>query len=99
MSGSLFLLIAFAFAGLVFVNIYIRVKVLRLYRKLVKNEVQFETSDLLNIERMETEIVPKYPEDANTIRQFVRHIKYSIRIAICIIILISIFGGLLMYYR
>lgn len=99
MSSSLFLLIAFAFAGLLFINIYIRVKVLKLYRKLVKNQVQFETTDLLNIERMESEIVPRYPADADTIREFVKHIKYSIRIAISIVVLISIFGGLLMFYR
>lgn len=99
MSGNLFLIIAVSFAGLLFLNVFVRIRVLKLYRKLVKNRVQFETNDLLNIKRMETEVIPQYPEHEETIRQFVRQIKFSIRIAIGLIVLISIFGALLMLYR
>ena len=99
MSGNLFLILIVSFVGLLFLNIYIRLRVLKLYRRLVKNRVQFETNDLLNVKRMETEVIPKYPEHEDTIRQFVRQIKFSIRIAIVLVVLISIFGALLMLYR
>ena len=48
---------------------------------------------------MEEEIYPKYPQSKADIEAFVGHIRKSMNIASILIALITIFGGILMYYR
>ena len=49
------------FAAMVFLNVYFRVKVLKSYKVLVQNRVEFGAAHLFNRKKMETEIYPKYP--------------------------------------
>lgn len=87
------------FAAMLFLNIYFRVRVFKTYKKLVQNRVEFGASHVFNKEKMETEVMPKYPHMREEIETFVRHLQYSIRMATVLIALITIFGGILMYYR
>ncbi|MCB0585000.1 MAG: hypothetical protein KDD06_06725 [Phaeodactylibacter sp.] len=87
------------FVAMLFLNIYFRVKVLRTYRKLVDNRVEFGAAHLFNREKMEAEIMPQYPHMRREIEDFVNHIQYSIRMATVLIALITLFGGILMYFR
>ncbi len=87
------------FLAMLFLNIYFRVKVLKTYRRLVENQVEFGAAHLFNRKKMEEEIYPKYPEMKKDIDIFVRHIRYSIRMATVLIALITLFGAILMYYR
>ncbi|MCP3929890.1 MAG: hypothetical protein GY705_12415 [Bacteroidetes bacterium] len=87
------------FLAMLFLNIYFRVKVLKTYRRLVENRVEFGAAHLFNRKKMEEEIYPKYPEMKKDIDIFVRHIRYSIRMATVLIALITLFGAILMYYR
>lgn len=87
------------FVAMLFVNIYFRVKVLKSYKKLVQNRVEFGVAHLFNKSKMEAEIYPKYPHMQTEIDTFVRHIQYSIRMATVLVTLITLFGGILMYYR
>lgn len=87
------------FIAMLFVNVYFRVKVLRSYRTLVQNRVEFGAAHLFNQEKMETEIMPKYPHMRKEIETFVSHIRYSMRMATVLIALITLFGAILMYYR
>ena len=48
----LFLMIGI-FVALLFLNIYVRVKVLGFYKVLVQNQVQFDTSHFFNKSKME----------------------------------------------
>jgi hypothetical protein len=48
---------------------------------------------------MAAEILPKYPAQREDILLFVRHIHYSIRMASVLTGLITVFGGILMWYR
>ncbi len=87
------------FGAMLFLNLYFRIRVLKVYKKLVQNRVEFGASHIFNREKMEAEIFPKYPQMRNEIETFVRHMRYSIRMATVLIALITLFGAVLMYYR
>lgn len=87
------------FAAMLFLNIYIRIKAFKYYRKLVNARVEFGASHILNQKKMESEIYPLYPNNVADIEAFTGHIRKSIRMATVLIALITIFGGILMYYR
>lgn len=87
------------FAAMLFLNVYFRVKVLQTYKKLVSNRVEFGASHVFNQKKMEEEIYPRYPHMRTEIDTFVRHLRYSIRMATVLIALITLFGAVLMYFR
>lgn len=87
------------FGAMLFLNIYFRVKVLRVYRRLVENRVQFGATHFLNRQKLEEEVLIKYPEQREDIETFIRHIRYSMRMATVLVALITLFGAILMYYR
>lgn len=87
------------FIAMLFVNVYFRVKVLKTYKILVQNRVEFGAAHLFNRQKMEEEILPRYPHLREEIESFVRHMRYSIRMATVLIALITLFGGILMYFR
>jgi hypothetical protein len=87
------------FAAMLFLNIYIRVKAFKYYRKLVQAKVEFGAAHIFNQEKMAQEIYPKYPDSRADIDAFVHHIRRSMRIATILIALITLFGGILMWYR
>ncbi len=87
------------FIALLFLNVYFRLKVLKAYKSLVQHRVQFDAKDVFNRQRIVDEIVPRYPQHEELILSFIDHIRYSVRIAMLLILLITIFGAVLMYYR
>lgn len=87
------------FAAMLFLNLYFRIRVFKVYKTLVQNKVKFGASHVFNRQKMETEILPKYPHMKTEIETFVRHLRYSIRMATVLAALITLFGAILMYYR
>jgi hypothetical protein len=87
------------FVALLFLNLYFRFKVFRLYGVLVRNKVEFGAAHIFNKARMEAEILPRYPKLRQEIESFARHIRYSVRMATYLILLITLFGGILMWFR
>jgi hypothetical protein len=87
------------FAAMLFVNLYFRMKVMKSYGVLVRNKVQFDASHIFNREKLEREILPKYPALKEEILTFVKHIHFSIKMASVLTALITAFGAILMYYR
>ena len=87
------------FAAMLFVNFYFRVKVLKSYKKLVQNRVEFGFKDILNREKLEKEVIPKYPHMKEEILDFTNHIRYSIKMGSVLIALITAFGAVMMWYR
>jgi len=87
------------FVAMLFLNIYFRMKVLRAYKVLVQNKVEFDASHIFNDQKMEKEIFPRYPAQKENIKIFVNHIRYSIKMATVLTTLITLFGAILMYYR
>jgi len=87
------------FVAMLFVNLYFRAKVFKVYGFLVRNKVEFGAAHIFNRQKLEEEILPKYPQFRNEIESFIRHMKYSIKMATVLIALITAFGAILMYYR
>lgn len=87
------------FLAMLFVNIYFRAKVLKTYGVLVRNRVQFGAAHVFNRQKLEAEILPRYPQFRNEIEAFIRHIRYTIKMATVLIALITAFGAVLMYFK
>ncbi len=87
------------FVAMLFLNVYFRVKVMKAYKKLVKARVQFGVKDILSKQKLESEVIPKYPHMRQDILDFSNHIRYSIKMATVLIALITAFGAVLMWYR
>ncbi|MCE2789322.1 MAG: hypothetical protein LW630_05355 [Saprospiraceae bacterium] len=90
----LFLMIGI-FVALLFLNIYVRVKVLGFYKVLVQNQVQFDTSHFFNKSKMEKEVLSRYPSYRREILGFTSHIKTSLGIAVVLIVIITLAGYIL----
>ncbi len=87
------------FAAMLFLNVYFRVKVMKTYKRLIQNRVEFGAAHLFNRQKMESEILPKYPHMKQDILDFSNHMQYSIKMASVLIALITAFGAVLMYFR
>lgn len=87
------------FVAMLFLNLYFRAKVLKVYGILVRNKVEFGAAHIFNRQKLEAEILPRYPKFKNEIESFIRHMRYSIRMATVLLLLVTLFGGLLMYFR
>lgn len=83
------------FLALLFLNIYFRVKVFKYYKVLVQNRIEFGAPHILNRQRLEDEILVKYPAFKNEIIGFTSHIRRSIIIAMVLVTLITIMGVIL----
>jgi hypothetical protein len=100
MVALLLALILGLFAGMVFLNVYFRVKVLKTYKVLVQNRVEFGAAHVFNRRKLEEEVLPRYPQHLQqAILDFSNHLRYSIRMATVLIALITVFGAVLMYFR
>jgi len=95
MSEILIYLIIGLFVAMLFLNVYFRAKVLKVYKTLVQNEVQFDSSHIFSPKKMEKEVLPKYPKHKDDILLFVSHIQYSIKMACVLIVLITAAGFIL----
>ncbi|MBK8969401.1 MAG: hypothetical protein R3D58_16490 [Saprospiraceae bacterium] len=87
------------FIAMLFVNLYFRAKVLKVYGVLVRNKVQFGAAHIFNRQKLEAEVLTQYPQFKNEIETFIRHMRYSIQMASVLIGLITAFGAVLMYFR
>lgn len=90
MGAVLVYLVIGLFVALLFLQVYFRLRVIKVYKRLVQNEVQFDTGHILNKKRMEAEILPKYPEHKEDILKFVGEMRFSLQIATVLILLILI---------
>jgi hypothetical protein len=86
------------FIAMLFLNVYFRVKVIRSYRTLIQNGVEFGAVHVFNKKKLQEEVLPYYPELSQEIETFVNHLRYSIRMATVLLFLITLFGAVLMQY-
>ena len=87
------------FVAMLFVNLYFRAKVLKAYGVLVRNKVEFSAVHVFNRKKLEAEILPRYPQFKTEIETFIRHMRYSIKMASVLLFLVTVFGAILMYFR
>jgi hypothetical protein len=95
MGSILVYLVIGLFVSLLFLQLYFRLRVLKVYKRLVRNEVQFEASHIMNKRKMEQEVLTKYPEHKEDILKFVHEMRFSLQIASLLILLILIAGFIL----
>jgi hypothetical protein len=88
-----------AFCVLLFLNLYFRVKVLKHYKVLIANKVQFNVKDILDLNKIKTVVIPRYPHCQEAILGFVTHIRKSIILAGALLIIITLCWSILNYYR
>ncbi len=86
------------FVAMLFLQIYFRVRVMKVYKVLVQHRVQFGALEVFNKEKLKA-IQLKYPKQSGDIQAFSDYLKYSIRMASVLIFLITVFGATLMYFR
>jgi uncharacterized membrane protein SpoIIM required for sporulation len=99
MEYFLIIVICAIFCGMLFLNVYFRVKVFQNYKVLVQNRVEFGAAHLFNKEKMESEVISKHPNLRNEIELFVNNIQYSMKMATVLTTLITLFAAVLMYFR
>ncbi|WP_353482026.1 hypothetical protein [Haliscomenobacter sp.] len=99
MMTLLLILVMALFAAMLFLNVYFRVKVFKVYKVLVQNRVEFGAAHIFNKQKMEDEIISRYPHMREPILSFVNHMQYSIRMATVLTALITLFGAILMYFK
>lgn len=95
MAGVLFYFIIGIFISLLFLNIYFRVKVFKVYKTLVQNRIEFNSSHIFNSKKMEQEVLSKHPAFRKDILDFTGHMKKSLSIALALVVLITIMGIIL----
>lgn len=99
MQSVLLTIVILIFVAMLGVNLYFRAKVLRAYGKLVRARVDFTAAQIFSTTRVEEEVVPKYPAQADAIRDFSGYLRKSIQMNTVLLALITAFGGILMWYR
>ncbi len=98
METSLIVLLAGCFLAILGVNVVFRARVLKAYKELQRAGIEFDASDMLNERRIEA-LVLRFPEQASAIRRFTGGIRRSMAMSTGLILLISLLGAVLMYYR
>jgi ABC-type spermidine/putrescine transport system permease subunit I len=92
MFNTLIIIFISLFAVFLVINLFFRIKLLKLYRKLVDRKVDFPPSYILNEEKLKNEIIPKYPDSEDLILAFHRLLKKSLGIAFLVFVLSLLIG-------
>lgn len=90
MGVTLVYLVIVLFVGLFIMQFYFRVRVVKVYQRLMRNRVEFDSSHIFNPKKMQEEILPKYPQHADDILKFVKEMRISLTVASIFIVLIFI---------
>jgi hypothetical protein len=69
--------------------------VLKHYKYLVQNRVEFPARYILDKDKMEKEVLPMYPEHSYHINLFAQNIRNSVLLAAGFLILIAILGAVI----
>lgn len=95
MSTALITVIILSFIALLVLNVIFRVKVFKAYKKLVQNEVEFDSKHMFDARLLEEEILPKYPQHKDDIVGMIGNMKRSLNISLMLIALILVAGFIL----
>ena len=87
------------FGFLLVSNVFFRVKTFRTFQKLAEKGVHFNRQHVFNARLLEEEILMRYPQERDLILEHVRSMKLSFRISILCMLVLTLCGGVLMYYR
>ena len=89
---AVYVVIACLLIILLALNVVLRLYVFKLYRTLLKEEIDFEPKHFFNQNKLEDEVIPRYPEHADVIRSFVKWVQFSMTMASIMLVLILYLG-------
>jgi len=87
-----YFILAILFTLVLILNLFLRLKVLKDYKTLTRDRVDFSMKQMLNEKLLKEEVLPKYPQHKDTILSFSRNVKRSMLIASIILIFIIFFA-------
>ncbi len=90
--SRLSIVITALFFGLLFLNLYFRISLLGKFKKLVESGVNLKFAHVLNKERLSKEIYPRYPKQRESIDQFVKQARLSLKLAVIIVLAMIVIG-------
>jgi flagellar basal body-associated protein FliL len=99
MQTLLLVIIIALFIAMVLVNVLFRARVLKSYGKCIRAHIEFGAAHVFNKKKREEEIHTRYPDHIADIEEFCTNLQATIRMATVLIVLITLFGGVLMYFR
>lgn len=86
----------FVFAGLVgamiFINIYFRLKVIRIYKILMQKGISVSAGQLVSKEKMEKELTVKFPEQKELLLDLRKQIIRSLALAATLWLIVLVIG-------
>lgn len=92
MNPTIKVLIIGMFVGLFIINVYFRAKVMKSYKYLIQNNIEFSALDVFSKSKMKNELLPKYPKHQKEIELFVFLMKKSLILSLGVIVLIIAIG-------
>lgn len=95
---TILILIICLFAGMLFLNLYFRAKVLKVYQRLAESGTDIQAAHIFDRKRLESEVLSQHPEYREDILTFVNNIRNSVRMASVLILLITLFAAVLMFF-
>ena len=87
------------FGFLLVANIFFRIKTFRTFKKLAEQGVSFGKEHVFDPQRMNTEIIARHPQHKKLIQEHVSSMKLSMNISMLCMVVLTICGAILMYYR
>lgn len=99
MQNTLVTILIAAFGILLLANVFFRVKTFRTFRRLAEAGVAIGRQHLFDAALLEKEVLARYPKHRDLIRAHVNSLKLSLRISSLCMVVITLCGGVLMYYR
>ncbi len=87
------------FVGIFAIGVYFRIKVIKAYGVLIRHRVQFDRRHIFNRQRLETEILPRYPQQQKYIEDFVFGIRLSISLVTVLTTIITLCAAAIMFIK
>jgi hypothetical protein len=99
MQDTLITITIVTFGFLLVANIFFRIKTFRTFKKLAEEGVMFGKEHVFSKELLEREIIARHPDKKKLILSHVNSMKLSMRISMLCMVVLTVCGGVLMYYR
>ena len=99
MQDTLITITIVTFGFLLIANVFFRIKTFRTFKKLAEEGVMFGKEHVLNKALLERDIIAKHPDKKKLIMSHINSMKLSMRISTLCMVVLTICGGVLMYYR
>ncbi|MBK8546445.1 MAG: hypothetical protein IPL63_03385 [Saprospiraceae bacterium] len=99
MTQVLIYFIAGLFLALLFLNIFFRLKVIRVYKNMIKHRVEVNSVVIFEPESRMKDVFLKFPGSVADIKSFIYYIRLSVGIAVLIVLCITLLGLVLHFNR